>query len=35
MKCLNVLEEDIQEVGVREDEVSGCDEEGHAGDRSE
>ena len=29
------MKEDMQEVGVREDEVSGCDEGGHAGGRSE
>ena len=27
MKCLDVFKEDIQEVGVREDEVFGCVEE--------
>ena len=35
MKCLDVLEEDIQEVGVREVEVFGCDEGRHPGGRSE
>ena len=35
MKCLDEVKEDIQEVGVREDEVFGCDEEGHSGGRSE
>ena len=35
MKCLDVLKEDIQEVGVREDVVFGCDEGGHAGGGSE
>ena len=35
MKCLDVVKEDMQEVGAREDEVFGCDEEGHTGDRSE
>ena len=35
MKCLDVLEEDIQEVGVREDEVFGCDEGRYSGGRSE
>ena len=35
MKCLDVLEEVIQEIGVREDEVSGCDEGRHSGGRSE
>ena len=31
MKCLDVLKEDIQEVGVREDEVFGCVGRRHAG----
>ena len=31
MKCLDVAKEDMQEVGVREDEVFGCGEGGHAG----
>ena len=35
MKCLDVLEEDIQEVGVREDEVFGCGEGRHSEGRSE
>ena len=35
MKCLDVLEEDIQEVGAREDEVFGCVGRRHSGDRSE
>ena len=35
MKCLDVLEEDIQEVGAREDEVFGCVERRHSGGRSE
>ena len=39
MKCLDVvkedMQEDMQEVGVREDEVLGCGEGGHAGGRSE
>ena len=35
MKCLDMLEEDIQEVGAREDEVFGCGEGGHAGGRNE
>ncbi len=35
MKCLDVVKEDMQEVGVREDEVFGCGEGGHAGGRSE
>ena len=35
MKCLDVVEEDIQEVGVREDEVFGCDERRHSGGVSE
>ena len=29
MKCLDVLEEDMQDVGVREDEVFGCGEGRH------
>ena len=33
MKCLDVVKEDMQEVGVTEDEVFGCDEGGHAGGR--
>ena len=35
MKCLDVVMEDIQEVGVREDEVFGYGEGGYAGGRSE
>ena len=35
MKCLDVVKEDMREVGVREDEVFGCGEEGHAGGTSE
>ena len=35
MKCLDGLEEDIQEVGAREDEVFGCGEGRHSGGRSE
>ena len=35
MKCLDVVEKGMQEVGVREDEVFGCGEEGHAGGRRE
>ena len=35
MKCLDVLKEDIQEVGAREDEVFRCGVGGHAGGRSE
>ena len=35
MKCLDVVKEDIQEVGVREDEVFGRGEGGHSGGRSE
>ena len=35
MKCLDVVKEDMQEVGAREDEVFGCGEGGHAGGRSE
>ena len=34
MKCLDVVKKGTQEVGVREDEVFGCGEEGHAGGRS-
>ena len=34
MKCLDVVKEDVQEVGVREDEVFGCGEGGHSGSRS-
>ena len=35
MKCLDVVKEDMWEVGTREDEVCGCGEEGHAGGKSE
>ena len=35
MKCLDVVKEDMQEVGEREDEVFGCSEGGHAVGRSE
>ena len=35
MKYLDVMKEDMQEVGVREDEVFGCGERGHARGRSE
>ena len=35
MKCLEVVEDDMQEVGAREDEVFGRGEGGHAGGRSE
>ena len=38
MKCLDVVKEDMHEVGAigaREDEVFGCGEGGHAGCRSE
>ena len=35
MKCLDVLKEDIQEVGVWEDEVFGCVERRHSGGGSE
>ena len=35
MKCLNVVKEDMQEVGAREGEVFGCGEGGHVGGRSE
>ena len=31
MKCLDVVKEDMQDVGAREDEVFGCGEGGHAG----
>ncbi len=30
MKCLDVVKDDMQEVGVREGEVFGCGEGGHA-----
>ena len=30
MKCLDVVKEDLHEVGAREDEVFGCGEGGHA-----
>ena len=30
MKCLDVVKEDMHEVGAREDEVFGCGEGGHA-----
>ena len=33
MKCLDVVKEDMQEVGVTEYEVFGCGEGGHAGGR--
>ena len=40
MKCLDVVKEDMQEVGCGEggrgvDEVFGCGEGGHAGGRNE
>ena len=35
MKCLDVLKEDIPEVGVREDGVFGCGEGRHSGGGSE
>ena len=35
MKCLDVVKKGMREVGVREDEVFGCDEKGHAGGRRE
>ena len=35
MKCLDVLKEDIQEVGAREDEVFGCGGRRHSGGGSE
>ena len=35
MKCLDLVKEDMQEVGVREDEVFGYGEGGYAGGRSE
>ena len=34
MKCLDVVKEDMQEVGAREGEVLGCGEGGHTGGRS-
>ena len=34
MKCLDVVKEEMQEVGAREGEVFGCVEGGHAGGRS-
>ena len=30
MKCLDVVKEDMQDVGVSEGEVFGCGEGGHA-----
>ena len=35
MKWLDVVKDDMQEVGAREDEVFGCVEGGHSGGRSE
>ena len=35
MKCLDVVKEDMQEVGAREDGVFGCGEGEHAGGRRE
>ncbi len=35
MRCLDVMKEEMREVGAREDEVFGCGEEGHAGGRSD
>ena len=35
MKCLDVVKEDMREVGEREDEVFGCCEGGHTGGRRE
>ena len=35
MECLDVVKEDIQEVGAREDELFGCGEGGHSGGGSE
>ena len=35
MKCLDVVKEDMQEVGVREDEVFGCVGRRHSGGGSE
>ena len=35
MKCLDVVKEDMHEVGAREDEVFGSGGGGHAGGRSE
>ena len=35
MKCLDVVKEDMHEVGAREDEVFGYGEGGRTGGRSE
>ena len=35
MKCLDVVKEDMQEVGAKEGEVFGFGEGGHAGGRRE
>ena len=35
MMYLDMVREDMREVGAREDEVFGCGEGGHAGGRSE
>ena len=35
MWCLDVVKQDIREVGAREGEVFGCGESGHPGGRSE
>ena len=35
MKCLDMVKQDIQDVGVREDEVFGYGEAGHTRCRSE
>ncbi len=35
MKCLDVVKEDMHEVGARGDEVFGCGDVGHTGGRSE
>ena len=35
MKCLDEVKEDMQEVGVREDEVFECVGRRHSGGRSE
>ena len=35
MKCLDVVKDDMHEVGAREDEVFGCGEGGHTESRSD
>ena len=35
MKCLDMVKEDMQEVGAKEDEVFGYGEVGHTGGRGE